>query len=587
MKDVQLNILMLEDVSEDAELAQYELRKAGFQFEALRVEELGEFQTALADFSPDIIISDYNLPTCNALDAYQLVSDIDVPFIIVSGIVGDEKAVEALKLGVTDLVSKNSLSRLPLALERALNEQKINREKIAAEHELILNKERLELAMEGAEMGAWDLDLQSENLVYSERSHSILGFGSNGSNNGQISGKSFESNFVRSIKEHLNSDRSTFERELCVEKVNGSTDMRWVLVRGKVLKKTEDGVALRASGTVLDITDKKRNEEMLERNRIILEKAESVANMGSFEWDVVNDHFIISEEFQRIFEIDEDDEIVGGDIYKSRVHEQDSEYLGEMINNRLISYNVEHRIVTPESGAVKVIKSIGTKEFGQDGNITKIIGVIQDITAHREVQKSIFDAQKFERKRIARDIHDGIGQMLVAAKFKLASLDTQNAQPEDGEIDEVEDLLATIIEEVRRVSRNLSNRHVEEFGLSKALHYLLEEIINVSKFKVDYDIVDIPDDYDLDLSNAIYRVVQESLNNIIKYAEANIVTIRLEKTEQNIILEVVDDGKGFDINVMGNGVKNMQERASLHNGHCEIISELSKGTKIKAWFPLA
>ena len=580
---------MLEDVSEDAELAQYELRKAGINFDLQRVENLDDFQAFVTDFNPHIIISDYNLPTCNALDAYRLVSELDIPFIIVSGIVGDEKAVEALKMGVTDLVSKNSLSRLPLALERALNEQKVNQEKIAAEHELILNKERLELAMEGAEMGAWDLDLQTDNLVYNDRSYAILGFGKeksyvDPSSNGHPE-TSLENIFIRNVRNYLSSDKSTFEREWLLEESAGSGNYIWILVRGKVLRRSDDGTALRASGTLLDITDKKRNAEMLEKTRIILEKAESVANMGSFEWDIPNDNMVVSDEFRRIFGIPDDNDITGEELYRSRVHEQDREYMNEMFNNGQSVYNFEHRILMPDSDEIKVIKSLGTKEFDEAGRAAKVIGVIQDITAQREVQKSIFDAQVFERKRIARDIHDGIGQMLVATKFKLSSMDTSSEEAVSHNVEVIEDLLATIIEEVRRVSRNLSNRHVEEFGLNKALHYLVEEIKNVSQFEVQYDI-DIPDDYDLDLSNTIYRVVQESVNNVIKYADANILSIKLGKTQQNIILEVKDDGKGFDMNVMSNGIKNMKERAALHNGHCEIISEIDKGTLIKSWFPL-
>jgi len=137
---------MLEDVLEDAELALYELKRAEFEYEYLRVDNLEDFKEGLKNLLPNVILSDYNLPTCNALDAYKIASKFDIPFLIVSGVVGEEKAVEALKLGVTDLVSKNSLSRLPLAIKRALKEQKVNRDRIIAEHELLKSKERLEMA---------------------------------------------------------------------------------------------------------------------------------------------------------------------------------------------------------------------------------------------------------------------------------------------------------------------------------------------------------------------------------------------------------------------------------------------------------
>ncbi|SMD35885.1 PAS domain S-box-containing protein [Reichenbachiella faecimaris] len=586
MKDAKLNILILEDVAEDAELALYELKRAGFQYEFHRVDNLKDFKFKLFDFLPHVVLSDYNLPTCSAIDAFELVKEINLPFIIVSGIIGEENAVEALKLGVTDLVSKDSLSRLPIVVERALNEQKVTREKKSAEHELILNKERLELALEGTDLGIWDLDFMSNAIVYNNKSLEILGFDAEDAIQDFKYFQKYDTDeqqyVIDAMNEHIAGKAPFFDQEFYVRNKTGA--VKWVLARGKIIRRSLKGEPLRASGTLLDISEKKVYEEQLRKNQSILENAESVAHVGSYEWNAKGNTFVVSAEFRRIFELEDDTEVSVFRLIRETMHEQDKPYFKEMLAGQKDFFDIEHRIVLPDD-MTKIVRNTGNITSRTNGRISSVLGVVQDITEQREISKSIFNAQQFERSRMARDIHDGIGQMLVAAKFKLSSLEADSEEELTRKKDDVEDLLATTIEEVRRVSRNLSNRHLEEFGLSKTMHYLMEEIENMGEFEVDY-IIDIPDDYDMELSNTIYRIAQEAISNIVKYAKAEHVSVRIEPVDKNIVLEIKDDGIGFDSEIKWNGIKNMKERTSLQNGHFEITSVPKKGTVVKSWFPI-
>lgn len=586
LRDTKLNILILEDVEEDAELALYELKRAGFQYEFYRVDNLKDFKFKLFDFLPHVVLSDYNLPACSAIDAFNLVKEINLPFIIVSGIIGEENAVEALKMGVTDLVSKDSLSRLPIVIERALNEQKVTREKKSAEHELILSKERLELALEGTDLGIWDLDFMSNAIVYNNKSLEILGFDQEDAIQDFKYFQKYDTDdqkyVVDAMKEHIAGNLPFFDQEFYVRNKTGA--VKWVLARGKIIRRSHKGEPLRASGTLLDITEKKVYEEQLKKNQSILENAESVAHVGSYEWIAKGNSFVISAEFRRIFELPEASSESVFRLIRETMHEHDKPYFKEMLAGGKNFFDIEHRIVLP-GGLTKIVRNTGNVTSRHQGRIASVLGVVQDITEQREISKSIFNAQQFERSRMARDIHDGIGQMLVAAKFKLASLEANSEEELTRKKDEVEDLLATTIEEVRRVSRNLSNRHLEEFGLSKTMHYLLEEIENMGEFEVDY-VIDIPDDYDMELSNTIYRIAQEAISNVIKYAKAEHVSVRIEPVDQNIVLEVRDDGIGFETEIKWNGIKNMKERTSLQNGHFEITSVPNQGTVVKSWFPI-
>lgn len=584
----KLNILLLEDHKKDAEQAIYELNRAGLENDHIIVNNLKDFKFKLFDFLPHVIISDYHLPDCTALDAFKLLGDITVPFIILSDVVGEEKAVEALKAGVADFVTKDHISRLPLVIERALSEMKVNRQRKSVEHELIQSKERLELALEGTNLGVWDLDFMSNTIVYNQRSLSILGLPEEDAIREfeyfQADAQLERGRLRKEMTMHVDGQTAIFDQEFFIES-EGKEVVKWVQARGKVIRRAPDGTALRASGTLMDITEKKLNEEKLKKNQTILENAEAVAHIGSFEWLPKSDRFIFSDGFAEIFEI-EKKKLTGTirQLFKERIHQQDQPYLREILFGDRAFYDIEHRIVMADE-EIRILRNSGNITHDKNGEIVSIMGIVQDITEQREISKSIFQAQGEERSRIARDIHDGIGQLLVATKFKVSSLDVIEDAFAIKQKDQIEDLLGTTLEEVRRVSRNLSNRHLEEFGLQKTLEYLVEQVSNSGDFEVISSIA-IPDDYNMELSSAIYRVVQEATNNIVKYAKASNVNIKVESTNQNIILEVTDDGVGFDTENNWNGIKNMKERTSLQNGHFEISSEEGKGTTIKSWFPL-
>lgn len=143
----ELRILILEDEATDAELMMYELTEAEIHFNARCVAAKSSFLKALDDFCPDLILSDYSLPSFNGLSALKYARERcpDVPFIFVSGALGEELAIELLKQGATDYVLKNRLSRLVPAVSRALQEVEERNERMMAEEALRQREEALEL----------------------------------------------------------------------------------------------------------------------------------------------------------------------------------------------------------------------------------------------------------------------------------------------------------------------------------------------------------------------------------------------------------------------------------------------------------
>src|SRR5438309_5751116 len=141
-----LRVLLAEDVAADAELEIREIKRAGLRVSHRIVDSEKDFIKALREFAPDVILSDFSMPQFDGMEALRLAKELapDTPFIFVSGTLGEEYAIRALKSGATDYVVKSNLVRLSAAVERALAEAKLLRERRQTEAELEIARERLQ-----------------------------------------------------------------------------------------------------------------------------------------------------------------------------------------------------------------------------------------------------------------------------------------------------------------------------------------------------------------------------------------------------------------------------------------------------------
>ena len=163
-----IRVLLTEDVAADAELEVRELKRAGLRFTHRVVDREDSFEQALREFSPDVILSDFSMPGFDGMAALRLARELasDTPFVFVSGTIGEEYAIRALKNGATDYVLKTNLVRLPAAVERALAESSARREKRRAEAELEIARERLTSIFASLPDMLWSVDAQSGKIIY-------------------------------------------------------------------------------------------------------------------------------------------------------------------------------------------------------------------------------------------------------------------------------------------------------------------------------------------------------------------------------------------------------------------------------------
>src|SRR5713101_2138166 len=164
----RLRILLVEDVADDVELARLELGRGGLHADQRVVDSEKAFIDALREFAPDVILSDFSMPGFDGMAALALAREIcpDTPFIFVSGTIGEEFAVRALRSGATDYVMKTNLVRLPAAVERALQEAKERAARRKTEEELDALRERLRSIVSTLPDVVWSAAVPSREILY-------------------------------------------------------------------------------------------------------------------------------------------------------------------------------------------------------------------------------------------------------------------------------------------------------------------------------------------------------------------------------------------------------------------------------------
>ncbi|OFX82305.1 MAG: hypothetical protein A2W99_09640 [Bacteroidetes bacterium GWF2_33_16] len=194
---------------------------------------------------------------------------------------------------------------------------------------------------------------------------------------------------------------------------------------------------------------------------------------------------------------------------------------------------------------------------------------------------SMIDGQENERQRLSRELHDGLGQYILATKMKLERFENASPELKQKIVEESKSLLAIISKEVVSMSENLAPPVLNQFGLISAIENICEEIGKNSGIKIEFTHNTEEKKCDEKVKIYLYRIIQEALNNIVKHSKATEVNIKLDLLDQ-INLRISDNGVGitFDENYKpGNGISNMRERTELLGGKFEINQ--INGTTIK------
>ena len=210
--------------------------------------------------------------------------------------------------------------------------------------------------------------------------------------------------------------------------------------------------------------------------------------------------------------------------------------------------------------------------------------------AQEAFSRGLINAHESERRRIAAELHDSLGQSLAMIKNSavFGSQTAKDLSEARGQLTEISTQSAHAISEVREITYNLRPYLLDRLGLTKAINSLLNRIADNSALKIISDIESVDGLFENDAEISIYRIIQESLNNVLKHAEASEVKLSISKTERRITIKVSDNGRGFDVKgrseektSAGFGLLGMKERVRMLAGTISIASAIDQGTTIK------
>ncbi|MGZ5220102.1 MAG: PAS domain-containing sensor histidine kinase [Chitinophagaceae bacterium] len=207
---------------------------------------------------------------------------------------------------------------------------------------------------------------------------------------------------------------------------------------------------------------------------------------------------------------------------------------------------------------------------------------------HQQLTEAIISAQETERAEIGRELHDNVNQILGVSRLFLGVAKQSSESQKTELINKSSDYILDAIEEIRKLSKSLVSPLQQLLTLETAISGLAEDLMMVHNFLIKIEVegfetAKLNDKFKLN----IFRIVQEQLNNIIKHANSNNITIVLSSKDRGIRIEITDDGQGFDTSLQrkGIGLSNIQSRTELYNGTMEVVSSPGEGCRLMIHFP--
>ena len=373
----------------------------------------------------------------------------------------------------------------------------------------------------------------------------------------------------------------------------------WLSVSARAVK-DENGKIVCYEGTARDITQRKQAEQALreseERFRELFENSKDALYVhdltgcytsvnraaerlsGYTREELIGRHFsiLLNPEYERH---------VRGHLERKADEPSESTY--------------ETEIVTKHGHSVPV--EISSRLILADGAAVAVQGCLRDVSERKRVQaaartysRRLIEAQEGERRRMSRELHDQVGQILTAVKMNLHVLRKKCSAPEI--LASIEDNMKVIdeaVDQVRDLSVDLRPLLLDDFGLVVAVRWYLDRQAKSCGVPADFTTHSLGEDdrFSSELETACFRIVQEAVTNVARHAHASRISVVLERVGQDLILLISDDGAGFDMKVLRTsaatlGLRSMEERVQAMGGSITIDSAPDRGTAICARLPI-
>ncbi len=464
----KIQLLLIEDSPEDAELLIYEVEKGGFKPAWERICTAKELYEILATKDWDLILCDYMMPGFSGLEAIKIIKKNNplLPVILVSGLIGEEKAVKAMQSGASDYILKDNLTRLIPAIKRELYENESR--KIHLKTQVALEKQTF--------LSQVFLDHMPDiTLLIRKENYEIMAANQHAMQMGAIPGT-------------------------------------------KCYKALYQNSSVCGNCPIPTIINNQKDQ-----------------------------HMVVAEE-------------------------------GKVLDKHFINVDNEHVLYYAFD-----ITSVKENEKKLEESINRL----QNLARHLET------VREQERKQIARDLHDDLGQILTAIKMDLSWLEKKLKESQSDFVKKagsIKDVVTQSIKAVQRISANLRPSILDDLGLMEALNWQLDQFHERSGIILKLDLPDEEPELLPEQAISVYRIVQEALTNIARHANASEVrlTITKQKNELNIIIK--DNGIGISEDQIKSskslGIMNMRERVYQWDGKMVITGKEKKGTSVRISFRL-
>lgn len=468
------------------------------------------------------------------------------------------------------------------------------------------SRARLGEAQTIARLGDWRVDRTTGQHRWSDEAFRVLGFEPGGC---EPALRSFLSRVHADDLERM----SAVARQLDHAPVDTSEDTRIVLPDGRVrhvhlqIRVSADGGSAHGlTGTVQDVTERKAVEAALRSTAAELAQAQRIARVGSWHWHAVDGTLRWSREMFRILGLDPQGTPVP-------YREQDRIFLPESwarlqaARRAAVDHGTPYELELEArcgNGRIGWFRAVGEVARDEAGRCTGTFGTLQDISDHkraeaemravrdqlRELSSHHEDVLNEERKRIALDVHDELGQMLTAMKLQLDLLQAQVHDPQAtlAASDRLRALVEDTIEVTRNVALNLRPSALD-LGLVPALEWLAEDFALRSEVPCTVDANAGEVQLGEKVATELFRIAQESLTNVARHARASRVQLVMQQRDGALCLSIGDDGCGFDPQGASRfrhfGLLGMRERALRIGADLSVISRPGAGTLVSLRLP--
>lgn len=492
-------------------------------------------------------------------------------------------------------------------------------ERKQAEAAVRISEERYALAVRGTNDGIWDWNILTDEDYLSPRWKALLGYEDHELPNRP------ESFFARlhpedvervqaAVQAHLN-EGAPYNLELRLRHKDGG--YRWFQSRGEALR-DDTGRPLRMAGSITDITARKEADAALRASEERFTLAIRGTRDGIWDWNVLTNEAYHSPRWKELLGYADHELSNQAEAFFSRLHPDDFarvQAAGADAIERGLPVEFECRLRHRDE-TYRWFLSRGAPVLDGKGRTVRMTGAISDITEQKraaaeilglyqegqrtarrlqELSRRLLEVQEGERKRLARDLHDEMGQSLSALKLALNKL--RRGTPEarqDRLLGDCQAITSQMLEEVRRLTRELRPPVLDDLGLAAALEWQAEQQASRCGWALTCRVEPGLPRYAPDLEITCFRILQEALTNIARHAQARTVRVSLRAADGLLRLAVADDGVGFDADAAGHprqgvasyGLLGMRERAELIDGRLRLSSQPGRGTEVEACFPI-